>query len=90
MFEIPNRPTMQEIQARRKGSITECRMNKRCGMSLPNLGEDQIISFQRNTLQTRIIMSDPGESREEHMHIISIYVQYTETQNILMNWQKKI
>ncbi|XP_050932332.1 DENN domain-containing protein 3 isoform X2 [Lates calcarifer] len=58
MVEVPRRPTMQEIQARRKSSLTETRLNKRLGMSLPNLGDDQTISFQRNTLVTRIIMSE--------------------------------
>ncbi|XP_033496322.2 DENN domain-containing protein 3-like [Epinephelus lanceolatus] len=58
MVEIPRRPTMQEIQARRQSSITESNLSKRLGMSLPNL--DQTISFQRNTLLTRIIMSDPA------------------------------
>ncbi|XP_071324269.1 DENN domain-containing protein 3-like isoform X1 [Trachinotus anak] len=60
MVEVPRRPTMQEIQARRKSSITENRLNKRLGMSLPNLGEAQTISFQRNTMLTRIIVSDPA------------------------------
>uniref|UniRef100_A0A3P8NY47 UDENN domain-containing protein n=1 Tax=Astatotilapia calliptera TaxID=8154 RepID=A0A3P8NY47_ASTCA len=43
MVEAPHRPTMQQIQARRKGSITETRLSKRLGMSLPNLREDKII-----------------------------------------------
>ncbi|XP_067457716.1 DENN domain-containing protein 3-like [Thunnus thynnus] len=60
MVEVPRRPTMQEIQARRNSSIIENKLNKRLGMSLPNLGDDQTISFQRNTLLTRIIMSDPA------------------------------
>ncbi|XP_040900931.1 DENN domain-containing protein 3-like isoform X2 [Toxotes jaculatrix] len=60
MVEVPRRPTMQEIQARRKSSITENRLNKRLGMSLPNLGDDQTANFQRNTLLTRIIVSDPA------------------------------
>ncbi|XP_041799023.1 DENN domain-containing protein 3-like [Chelmon rostratus] len=54
------RPTMQEIQARRKSSITESRLSKRLGMSLPNLGDDQTINFQRNSLLTRIIIPDPA------------------------------
>ncbi|XP_062278591.1 DENN domain-containing protein 3-like [Scomber scombrus] len=58
--EVPRRPTMQEIQARKTNSITENKLNKRLGMSLPNLGVDQTISFQRHTLLTRIIMSDPA------------------------------
>ncbi|KAG8010100.1 DENN domain-containing protein 3 [Nibea albiflora] len=60
MVEIPRRPTMQEIQARRKSSFTESRLSKRLGMSLPNLGDDQTISFQRNSLLTRIVISDPA------------------------------
>ncbi|XP_070691895.1 DENN domain-containing protein 3-like [Pempheris klunzingeri] len=60
IIEVPRRPTMQEIQARRKSSITETRLSKRLGMSLPNLGDDQTISFQRNTLLTSVIMSDTG------------------------------
>ncbi|XP_030014403.1 DENN domain-containing protein 3-like isoform X2 [Sphaeramia orbicularis] len=60
MFEVSRRPTMQEIQARRKSSITESRLSKRLGMSLPNLGDDQTLSFQRNTLLTRIMLSDPA------------------------------
>ncbi|KAM4579659.1 DENN domain-containing protein 3-like isoform 1-T2 [Odontesthes bonariensis] len=58
MVEVPRRPTMQEIQARKKSSTTENRLNKRLGMSLPNLGDGQTISFQRNSLLTRIMMSD--------------------------------
>ncbi|KAM9353017.1 DENN domain-containing protein 3-like [Symphorus nematophorus] len=56
MLEVPRRPTMQEIQARRKSSCTDNKLSKRLGMSLPNL--DQTINFQRNTLLTRIIVSD--------------------------------
>ncbi|KAF7657656.1 hypothetical protein LDENG_00023980 [Lucifuga dentata] len=58
--ENPRRPTVQEIQARRNSSITEIRLSKRLGMSLPNLGDDQTISFHRNTLLTRIITSYPA------------------------------
>uniref|UniRef100_A0A3Q0SBF3 DENN domain containing 3 n=1 Tax=Amphilophus citrinellus TaxID=61819 RepID=A0A3Q0SBF3_AMPCI len=58
----PHRPTMQQIQARRRGSISENRLTKRLGMSLPNLREDQTISFQRNTLLSRTLISDPGET----------------------------
>ncbi|KAM9852525.1 DENN domain-containing protein 3-like [Aulostomus maculatus] len=58
MVEVPRRPTMQEIQARRRSSITEKSLIKRPVMSLPNLGDDQTIIFQRNTLLTRIIMPD--------------------------------
>ncbi|XP_031609877.1 DENN domain-containing protein 3-like [Oreochromis aureus] len=62
MVEAPHRPTMQQIQARRKGSITEKRLSKRLGMSLPNLREDQIIGFQRNTPLSKISISDPAPS----------------------------
>lgn len=62
MVEIPRRPTMQEIQARRKSSFTESRLSKRLGTSLPNLGDDQTISFQKSTLLTGIVISDPGET----------------------------
>uniref|UniRef100_A0AAX7UJA6 UDENN domain-containing protein n=1 Tax=Astatotilapia calliptera TaxID=8154 RepID=A0AAX7UJA6_ASTCA len=48
MVEAPHRPTMQQIQARRKGSITETRLSKRLGMSLPNLREDKIIENLSN------------------------------------------
>lgn len=61
MVEIPRRPTMQEIQARRNSSITENRLNKRLGMSLPNLGDDRPISFPRHTVLSRIIIPDLGE-----------------------------
>ncbi|XP_028435791.1 DENN domain-containing protein 3 isoform X2 [Perca flavescens] len=59
MVKVPRRPTVQEIQARSKSSITESKLSKRLGMSLPNLRDDQTISFQRNTQLTRIILSDP-------------------------------
>ncbi|XP_034466074.1 DENN domain-containing protein 3-like [Hippoglossus hippoglossus] len=58
MVEVARRLTMQEIQARRKSSIMESRLNKRLGMSLPNLGDDQTLSLQRNNLLTGIILSD--------------------------------
>uniref|UniRef100_A0A3Q3GDZ0 DENN domain containing 3 n=1 Tax=Labrus bergylta TaxID=56723 RepID=A0A3Q3GDZ0_9LABR len=50
LVEVPRRPTMQEIQARRKSSVTEKHLSKRLGMSLPNLRDDQAVSFQKNTL----------------------------------------
>ncbi|XP_068592185.1 DENN domain-containing protein 3-like isoform X3 [Cebidichthys violaceus] len=59
MVEVPRRPTMQEIQARRKSSTTESKMSKRLGMSLPNLGDNQTISHQRNSMLPRIVTSDP-------------------------------
>ncbi|XP_038567498.1 DENN domain-containing protein 3-like isoform X2 [Micropterus salmoides] len=58
MVEVPRRLTMQEIQSQRKSSVIENRLNKRLGMSLPNLGDDQTVSFQRNTLLNRIMISD--------------------------------
>ncbi|XP_008275276.1 DENN domain-containing protein 3-like [Stegastes partitus] len=60
MVEVPRRPTMQEIQARRKSSVVENRLSKRLGMSLPNLGVDQTISFHRNSLMSRIMAPDPA------------------------------
>ncbi|XP_051262918.1 DENN domain-containing protein 3 isoform X2 [Dicentrarchus labrax] len=58
--KVPHRPTIQEIQDRRKSSISESRLerSKRLGMSLPNLRDNQTISFQRNTPLTRIILPD--------------------------------
>ncbi|XP_063734972.1 DENN domain-containing protein 3-like isoform X2 [Eleginops maclovinus] len=58
MVEAPRRPTMQEFQDRRCSSIADVKPSKRLGMSLPNLGDDQTISFQRNSLLSRIIMPD--------------------------------
>lgn len=61
MLEVPRRPTMQEIQTRRRSSFTETRLNKRLGASLPNFGFDGSISFQRNTLLTSIIAPEIGK-----------------------------
>nr|XP_061789339.1 DENN domain-containing protein 3-like [Nerophis lumbriciformis] len=62
--ESPRRPTMQEIQARRKSSLPEFKLFTRQGMSLPNLGDqDQTMNFQRSSLLTRIIMCEPVQSR---------------------------
>ncbi|XP_059196232.1 DENN domain-containing protein 3-like isoform X2 [Centropristis striata] len=58
MVEVPRRPTMQEIQARRRSSI-ENNLSKRLGMSLPNLRDDQTFGFHRNSLLSGIIMSEP-------------------------------
>ncbi|KAF3839805.1 hypothetical protein F7725_018522 [Dissostichus mawsoni] len=58
MVEAPRRPTMQEVQARRRSSIAGSKLSKRLGMSLPNLGDDQTISFQRNSLLSRISIPD--------------------------------
>lgn len=65
MVEVPRRRTMQEIQARRKSSISGSATSKRLGMSLPDLGHDNTLSFQRNTMLSRIIMSDSGETSTE-------------------------
>ncbi|XP_033983915.1 DENN domain-containing protein 3-like isoform X1 [Trematomus bernacchii] len=58
MVEAPRRLTMQEVQARRRSSIAGSKLSKRLGMSLPNLGDDQTISFQRNSLLSRISIPD--------------------------------
>ncbi|XP_058502765.1 DENN domain-containing protein 3-like [Solea solea] len=58
MVEVPRRPTMQEIQARRKSSLTDSKLIKRLGMSLPNLGDDQTVAFHRNALLNGIFVSD--------------------------------
>ncbi|PWA33516.1 hypothetical protein CCH79_00007676, partial [Gambusia affinis] len=55
---VPRRPTMQEILTRRKSSVVGNKLSKRLGMSLPNLGGYQVISFEKNPLLTRGIMSD--------------------------------
>ncbi|KAK2844521.1 hypothetical protein Q5P01_011180 [Channa striata] len=56
--EVSHRPIMQEIQAHRRSSITESRLNKSLGMSLPNLRDDQTVSSHRNPAQTRVFMSE--------------------------------
>ncbi|XP_075905416.1 DENN domain-containing protein 3-like [Nelusetta ayraudi] len=58
VVEVPRRPTMQEIQARRRSSAAENPLCKRMGTSLPNLELVQNISFQRNPLLTRIFMPE--------------------------------
>ncbi len=87
MVEAPRRPTLQEIQAQRKSSITEIRLNKRLGMSLPNLGLDQMINCQRNSLLSGIISSDSGETREEvkapEAQTVKIKTEYLEKINPL-------
>ncbi|XP_027142101.1 DENN domain-containing protein 3 isoform X2 [Larimichthys crocea] len=72
MVEIPRRPTMQEIQARRKSSFTESRLSKRLGTSLPNLGDDQTISFQKNTLLTGIVISDPVRTLPKPVNVFKL------------------
>ncbi|XP_074540387.1 DENN domain-containing protein 3-like [Halichoeres trimaculatus] len=59
MVEVPRRPTMQEIQARRKSSLTEGKLSKRLGMSLPNLVDDRTFSLQRNTQPSGILKPEP-------------------------------
>ncbi|KAF6739675.1 DENN domain-containing protein 3 [Oryzias melastigma] len=53
-LEIPRRPTMQEIQARRASSVTENRLSRRLGTSLPNLQEDLTIGCRKT-------QSSPGQ-----------------------------
>lgn len=65
VVEAPHRPTMQQIQARRRSSTSENRLTKRLGMSLPNLRVDQTISIQRNTPLSRILVPDPGETCDQ-------------------------
>ncbi|XP_077455086.1 DENN domain-containing protein 3-like [Stigmatopora argus] len=63
-LESPRRPTMQEIQARRRSSLPEYKLITRQGMSLPNPGDqDQSINFQRSSLLTKSIMCEPVASR---------------------------
>ncbi|XP_034553875.1 DENN domain-containing protein 3-like isoform X2 [Notolabrus celidotus] len=57
--EVPRRPTMQEIQARRKSSITEGKLSKRLGMSLPNLLDNQTFSLQKKTLPSGTLIPEP-------------------------------
>ncbi|KAM9310249.1 DENN domain-containing protein 3-like isoform 1-T2 [Pholidichthys leucotaenia] len=59
MVEVPCRPSVQKIQAQRKGSFTENRLSKGLGMSLHNLAEDQTMSFQRNALPSGLTLSEP-------------------------------
>ncbi|XP_077433006.1 DENN domain-containing protein 3-like [Vanacampus margaritifer] len=59
--ESPRRPTMQEIQARRKSSLPENKPITRQGMSLPNLGDqDQTMSFQRSPLLSKMLTCEPA------------------------------
>uniref|UniRef100_A0A3P9KUT9 UDENN domain-containing protein n=1 Tax=Oryzias latipes TaxID=8090 RepID=A0A3P9KUT9_ORYLA len=58
MLEIPRRLTMQEIQARRTSSITENRLSRRLGKSLPNLQDNPTIGCRKNSLLTRTVLSD--------------------------------
>lgn len=65
MVEAPRRPTMQEIQARRKSSTPGIQVSTRRGISLPNLEDDTTTSFKRNSAQSRIIASDHGGTSTE-------------------------
>lgn len=65
MVEVSHRPTMQEMQARRRTSLTENKPAKMRGMSLPNLEINQASSPKRNSLLNRMIVSDFGETAEE-------------------------
>lgn len=71
MVEVPRRPTMQEIVTRRKGSIVGNTLNKRLGMSLPNLRGDQTISFQRNPLLTRVVM--PQSALKTPTNLVKVF-----------------
>ncbi|XP_053743781.1 DENN domain-containing protein 3-like isoform X2 [Synchiropus splendidus] len=55
--EIPRRPTMQEIQARRRSLGTDSTSAKRMGAILPNLGEEPTLGIKRNSL-TGVLVSD--------------------------------
>ncbi|XP_071252243.1 DENN domain-containing protein 3-like isoform X2 [Salvelinus alpinus] len=57
MTDNPRRPTMQEM-ARKYSSDPEKRLNKRLGMSLPNLGEERHLSLLRQTSIKKIIIPD--------------------------------
>ncbi|XP_056457584.1 DENN domain-containing protein 3-like isoform X1 [Gadus chalcogrammus] len=59
MVVNPRRPTMQEIQARRTGCHPEAMLNKRLGMSLPNLGDHPQVTRQTQTSLTKILIYDP-------------------------------
>lgn len=75
MVEVPCRPTMQEIQDRRRSSITEHKLSKRRGLSLPNLEVAHSISFQRDTIVTGIIMPGSGEEVwADEMHLLTLEI----------------
>lgn len=65
MVEVSHRPTMQEMQARRRTSLTDNKLTKVRGMSLPNLEINQVSSSKRNSLLSRMIVSEFGETAEE-------------------------
>lgn len=66
-MEGSRRGTIQEIQVCRKFSTIESLVSKRHRMSLPNFEDDKTISFQRNTLLTSVITSDPGEKKRNKL-----------------------
>ncbi|KAK6327010.1 hypothetical protein J4Q44_G00026550 [Coregonus suidteri] len=57
MIDIPRRPTMQEM-ARKYSSRPENHLNKRLGMSLPNLGEERPLNLLRHTSLKKIIIPE--------------------------------
>uniref|UniRef100_A0A8C7RXI8 DENN domain-containing protein 3 n=1 Tax=Oncorhynchus mykiss TaxID=8022 RepID=A0A8C7RXI8_ONCMY len=60
MTDNPRRPTMQEM-ARKYSSDPEIRLNKRLGMSLPNLGEERHLNLLRQTSLKKTIIPESGE-----------------------------
>uniref|UniRef100_A0A8K9UU82 DENN domain-containing protein 3 n=1 Tax=Oncorhynchus mykiss TaxID=8022 RepID=A0A8K9UU82_ONCMY len=60
MTDNPRRPTMQEM-ARKYSSDPEIRLNKRLGMSLPNLGEERHLNLVRQTSLKKTIIPESGE-----------------------------
>uniref|UniRef100_A0A8C7K0D3 DENN domain-containing protein 3 n=1 Tax=Oncorhynchus kisutch TaxID=8019 RepID=A0A8C7K0D3_ONCKI len=60
MTDNPRRPTMQEM-ARKYSSNPEIRLNKRLGMSLPNLGEERHLNLLRQTSLKKTIIPESGE-----------------------------
>ncbi|XP_064883633.1 DENN domain-containing protein 3-like isoform X2 [Oncorhynchus nerka] len=57
MTDNPRRPTMQEM-ARKYSSDPEIRLNKRLGMSLPNLGEERHLNLLRQTSLKKTIIPE--------------------------------
>ncbi|XP_031668137.1 DENN domain-containing protein 3-like isoform X5 [Oncorhynchus kisutch] len=57
MTDNPRRPTMQEM-ARKYSSNPEIRLNKRLGMSLPNLGEERHLNLLRQTSLKKTIIPE--------------------------------
>ncbi|XP_046886821.1 DENN domain-containing protein 3-like isoform X2 [Hypomesus transpacificus] len=66
MIDNPRRPTMREIQARKNSTGSEPpRLNRRLGMSLPNLGEERSIAYFR---QTSLAIPESVERGSIHTH----------------------